>query len=147
MRTIKFRAWVDWGFNEMINDYCFLDNSDFSFMGHDRTNNNYKVIAVMQFTGLYDCEGKEIYEGDVLKVESFLTKISDSSKVSNSDHVNYYVVEFNSDKKVNGWQLRIIKTTRYNNFGLGNTSHSHLWTITDKAKIIGNIYENPNLIS
>lgn len=64
-REIKFRAWVDWGFNEMINDYCFLD-SDMSFMGHDRTNNNYKVISVMQFTGMKDCEGVDIYEGDVL---------------------------------------------------------------------------------
>jgi uncharacterized phage protein (TIGR01671 family) len=144
-REIKFRAWVDWGFSEMINDYCFLGN-DFNFFGHDRTNNNYKVIAVMQFTGMKDCEGVDIYEGDVLFLESFLTKISDSSKVPNSDHVNYYVVEFNSDKKVNSWQLRVIKTTRYENFGLGNTSHSHLWTITDKAKIIGNIYQNPELL-
>ncbi len=64
-REIKFRAWVDWGFNEMINNYCFLD-SDMSFMGHDRTNNNYKVIAVMQFTGMKDSEGNDIYEGDIL---------------------------------------------------------------------------------
>lgn len=64
MREIKFRAWTDKG--EMIYNYCQLIGN--RFLGEDMTNTNYgNVVDIMQFTGLYDCEGKEIYEGDILK--------------------------------------------------------------------------------
>lgn len=146
-REIKFRGFVysmkkmfHWG-SDLIRIH-----HDLSWDSLTEGSFNNKDSVLMQFTGLYDSEGREIYEGDILKSESFLTRIRDNSKVPNSEHVNYFVIEFNSGKKVNNWQLRIIKTTRYENFGLGDTSHSNLWTITDNSKIIGNIYENPDII-
>jgi hypothetical protein len=67
MREIKFRAWTDR--NCFIKNYCYLDTNN-HFFGEDLTNGPIvKILAVEQFTGLYDCEGKEIYEGDIVKAQ------------------------------------------------------------------------------
>jgi uncharacterized phage protein (TIGR01671 family) len=66
-REIKFRAW-DNKFKCMrglkITD-LFSIRSD----GEVNTNNNDEMI-LMQFTGLKDKNGKEIYEGDIVLVEN-----------------------------------------------------------------------------
>lgn len=65
MREIRFRAYTDKG--EMIYNYCQLIGN--RFFGEDMTNTNYgNIIDIMQFTGLHDCEGKEIYEGDIVEI-------------------------------------------------------------------------------
>ena len=58
MREIKFRFW-DSDFNEMV----YIDDFYF-FEEHGIHNSN--DIQLMQFTGLHDKNGKEIYEGDIL---------------------------------------------------------------------------------
>jgi len=107
---------------------------------------NLNIFIVDQYTGLTDKNGVEIYENDILRTESFLTRIIDNTRVEGSDHTNYYIIEYNSEKDRNGWQLRTIKTTRKDNFGLGYTSHSFLYTYTDKCEIIGNLHQNSDLL-
>lgn len=74
MREIKFRAWNGYklkyditGFehgekNEMAG--IFIDGDYYKITSKIA---NKKDAIVMQFTGLYDKNGKEIYEGDICK--------------------------------------------------------------------------------
>jgi uncharacterized phage protein (TIGR01671 family) len=76
-------------------------------------------IVSMQSTGLKDKNGKEIFEGDIL---------------GSKDGILDGVVEFRSDLGM--WTTSLI---RYNNF-------ERLCNVASERKIIGNIYENPELL-
>lgn len=86
----------------------------------ERTN-YYKFddIVLMQSTGLTDKNGKEIFEGDVLGTKDGLLD---------------GVVEYRTDLGM--WTNSLF---RYNNF-------ERLCNVADSTYIIGNIYENPELL-
>lgn len=65
MREIKFRAW-DRSINEMIFDFGSLERSKTPELNSDGLLIHYCWHTLMQFTGLQDKNGKDIYEGDVL---------------------------------------------------------------------------------
>ena len=87
---------------------------------------NYKVSpsTVSQFTSLYDVSGKEIYEGDILKW----------------DKGRLYVVKF-----LDGMFYASVKEC---NDGILGGFPLHRLTEYDDAEceIVGNIYDNPNLL-
>lgn len=126
--TPKFRAW-DRARNEM-NYKIMVGNCDLS----DRNwtcpiiwieekkrwlafDDDYKCI--MQSTGLTDKNGKEIFEGDILGTKDGLLN---------------GVIEYRSDLGM--WTNSLI---RYNNF-------ERLCNVATSREIIGNIYENPELL-
>lgn len=74
---------------------------------------------LMQSTGLHDKNGKEIFEGDVLGTKDGLLN---------------GVIEYRSDLGM--WTNSLI---RYNNF-------ERLCNVATSKEIIGNIYENPELL-
>ena len=80
---------------------------------------DFEDIILMQSTGLVDKNGKEIFEGDILGTkDGFLNG----------------VVEYRPDLGM--WTNSLV---RYNNF-------ERLCSIASDRKIIGNIYENPELL-
>ena len=86
-----------------------------------------KDIEVMQFTGLLDKNGKEIYEGD-----------SDGKSIVKFDSFDEEDVEYDGIMgEISGWYIENINT--------GNCL-----PLTPKRafnfEIIGNIYENPELL-
>ena len=129
MRDIKFRAWHKEK-NIMVYDneddtYGYWDgccNSNVGMVNSILNSKYYENYEFMQYTGLKDKNGKEIYEGDILRYSYNIAQIEDEN----------YLVRQN----ICGWEMRKTKKKR------GQRSVRY----TEKMEIIGNIYENPELL-
>ena len=139
MRELKFRAW-DSTAKKMLhfdnlsfrNEYSVLEFkcvesggicglSDPDGWGDDFYKGGEKIV--MQFTGLKDKNGKEIYEGDILKFKHHI------GEVWWQDRAGYWAVDFKPYPE--HWQ--------------GRETEPKL-SYSGEFEIIGNIYENPSLL-
>ena len=92
----------------------------------------------MQYTGLKDKNDKGIYEGDIVEIE-----IRDEDSCMGSTFIEKYVVEWDNKK-----HRFCYSDNKYHVMG----SFSGKWgldypnELTEEINIIGNIYENPELL-
>ena len=127
-REIKFRAWVSqgkmqynvspWQWDFCIDTTFFLciksgDDAKWEIGGHRYAGEVEKCL--MQFTGLLDKNGKEIYEGDIIDYGSG----------------RHYPITY----EVNGFGIKF------------HHGHERNWLDLSKFEIIGNIHENPDLLT
>jgi len=123
MKEIKFRAWdgkdiIIWKNLQEIN----LQELSLGVICED-IDKQIKIIP-MQFTGLQDRNGKDIYEGDIVKCKALITSnlsVHGPQKVDSE-----WVGEV---KMIDGCFM-----CRY-----------YLWEIEDR-EVIGNIYQNKDLL-
>ena len=125
MREIKFRAW-DKETKEMQTPFDLSSNPKYWCK-------KLKDFPLMQYTGLKDKNGKEIYEGDII-----------------GDTEDWSIVIW-CDKCI-GWQLAwydidIDKKTCHmcdGDFDITETFENNI--ADNDEEVIGNIYENPELL-
>lgn len=124
MRQIKFRAW-DYETQKMLG-WVTIAPRIHELYGYDK-DDDATSLEFMQFTGLLDKNGKEIYEGDVLE---------DKSEDNGADF----------GAILRRGKYEVVWSKEYCCFSLDN----YFWHISEtqakRLEVIGNIYENPDLI-
>lgn len=130
-REIKFRAWdikanifiaqgdiIDLYYSANCNSFKF-DNDDYDLNG--------RSLIFLQYTGLKDKNGVEIYDGDVVELKNRSYNFGDVGKV-----------EWNEDYA--GWMVTKGVYSKNQNFSLLNCD------IASECEVIGNIHSNPELL-
>jgi uncharacterized phage protein (TIGR01671 family) len=142
MREIKFKAWDELKLI-MHNNFQFIrsgiEGNDWIVFSSDKQEIDFnnpnpyfsQQLKIMQFTGLQDKNGKDIYEGDIMICHEY----------DSSDCGKRIVQTFNN--AVVGFS-----NGSYYYFPKGNMRMPHqLLMHAYKPLIIGNIYENPELLT
>lgn len=137
MRQIKFRAWhKKW--DRLIND-IFLGDSEVKFpIGNTsdilNINEEYSNLIFQQYTGSKDKNGREIYEGDIVRNHrrnsNELLEVLWQEEVAERASDGIYWT-----KEVPGFRFKRIKR------GLTTVFVAHV-----DLEVIGNIYEDPELL-
>lgn len=123
MRELKFRIWSTVAKRWLCEDsqYLQMDGkkvhpAPWSTLSFDVSDNEY---TIQQYTGLKDINGKEIYEGDVIKGSG-----------ANYDNENF-IGEVCYDFSYPCFAIKVSEN-EYRGF--------------EEVEVIGNIYENPELL-
>jgi len=118
MREIKFRVWSAKLKEMLLVDKLDLTGDEGAIVFDENADEHYFTNSpIMQYTGLKDKNGKDIYEGDVLEGD--------------------FEVYFGKNTEIPGilsWSVR------------KKLGRSYSFDFAGKSKIIGNIYENGDLI-
>ncbi len=127
---VKFRAWHKP--TQLMDDVVLIDfyNEKIGILYADPVMQcesmqkyNFNEVELMQSTGLKDKSGKEIYEGDIIDVG---TRIPFLNKIQKDEETNY---------------LKLVPIDE-------RWTESYFTSFEDKSRfeILGNIYENPELL-
>ena len=128
MRTIKFRGKSiddkEWLYGDLVSS---ADKKRFAILVNNKESYDECEVApetIGQFSGLYDCDDKEIFEGDILKW-------------SNG---RLYVVKF--------WRGMFYASVEECNEGFLGGFPLHAFTEFEEGKceIVSNIFDNPELL-
>ena len=124
----KFRAWdkLDKEIYE-VEDISWF-NGEFDFIGDGITfKRDAEDVELMQSTGLFDKEGTEVFEGDIIAIEVEEIETPINAKIFQNNKIGmlmFHVFEDNED-------VPMVELLEENSVAFA---------------VIGNIYENPELL-
>ena len=136
MRPIKFRAWHFTEKKMFYNVYLYpwnmvVDNDD-KLIGY-----SWIDVYLMQSTWLLDKNGKEIYEGGIVKRDD----------KSNGRYWRFAVVELDPDIQFNCSSINEIDWIKNSADCVFRYGHFAYKDTENYLTIIGNIYETPELVT
>lgn len=136
-REISFRVWDgrEMRFPPALGEW---DDSDH----HHFFTYNKKPSVMMQFTGLTDKNGEKIYEGDILAIKFHPRYYSRISWKGVPDCIAKVIWDFS------GFRLAAKgkEDSRYADFHDEKGSYKMFEMSLKHTKVLGNIYENPELL-
>jgi len=133
-RIYRFRAWdkinkrmcrvkrIEWGIDDNFVVWIEWDEKD----EHKEELRNSSRVDIMQYTGIKDKNGKEIYEGDIVKCRDYY-----GARISDVRWSKEYGVFY------------CIKKHEH---GCGRDSGKPLFITSRLTEVIGNVYENEELL-
>lgn len=151
-RVIKFRVWGNeekvWSSSFVLDCLKFPSN---------------RIVSISQFTGLFDAQGNEIWEGDILEINYYKInirwwrdfkdkiEIDEKAEKERSEYRTMLlpiVFEDGQFLAKNDWACFDAEELRFK--GRMKTGRTH-WCDTEEKSwgyvVVGNIYENPELLS
>ncbi len=143
MREIKFRAWIK--DNELMitqndfRDYSMVSNGDGFGIVSDGNWMNDDSFIIMQFTGLKDKNGKDIYEGDVLEFADKWEWYRGSYGIKMRFAEGSRLTELQEMYDAEPMERRVIEIPSCYEWILSSEIQTY-W------HVIGNIYDNPELL-
>lgn len=136
MREIKFRAW-DAKSHEMVFNVNVNDGKPVK-PGYQWFNsqNTVRDSKLMQYTGLKDKNGTDIYEGDIVETH-------DQNNIIEYQHGSFMLIGLHEDRYERNYSYlyhHLIDST------IPDMEGSRFDGITTTLEVIGNIYQNPDLL-
>ena len=136
MRTIKFKGQQlsngDWIVGDLIHlvDGVYISNDNGNNMAHVNPD------TVGQFTGFLDKNGKEIYEGDILRSDEY-----PFSCMEDDAHDNYFgIIEWSDEEEM--FFLTCVKNQKSSVRGISDgISYEITQQKLDDFEIVGDIYD------
>jgi uncharacterized phage protein (TIGR01671 family) len=156
MREIKFRAW-----ERYLKEIIPVENINFvnRMINTGSAWRLFDEIDLMQYTGLKDKNGKEIYEGDIVEYKHYyaikrwwrnMNEIEEIKKEVQKARENYATerekVVFSDGGFYLGYNISGRDINRGELFKKGSTYHSDFEERYWDFEVIGNIYEHPELL-
>lgn len=130
MREIKFRVWDNGLMKKFVRipfylnceGYVYKDNDPHGVdMSGKRSVSPMQNVIAMQFTGLKDKNGKEVYEGDLI-TWPHLNNLETCEVYYNESEFAFVARPINKNIELESW-------------------------LDSTCKVIGNVFENPDLIN
>ena len=117
----KFRAWDSIKQVVVVEQEFVTSTPDYVFVDH---------LIVMQSTGLLDNNGREIFEGDILKGEN------GNFAIHRHPTLGFYIIDSNNNECfiADGIDVGVKEW------------NENLKYISEVFEVIGNVYENPELL-
>jgi len=119
-REIKFRAWNK--HEERMISWTEIENGSENTLKENFEQMEKIGFVLLQFTGLKDKQGKEIYEGDIVKIFC--------GEEGGSGNYEFNIIEFEGD----GFKCK------------PSYEDLHSATINNFVEVIGNVFENKELL-